>query len=219
MKIVLHAAHSETFSDLSKKAHKDCNLKRRGGGGVLSVSSVGAALGLSGWTDAQNATDVHVQVFKVLVNKVIPNSKLTNSWDSKEFLSRNYAKDLEKLPHTSSPDTKAKFHSFFKKWGQGFVATGYYGGEARIEVKSDLQGTRERFSRAGSVGATSIEHNDSSDLSYQGSTLSLTSLPPTRMQYSFTANSSSTESLLSRNMVIRADFRGGNPGNHWKRIS
>ncbi len=220
MKFVNLVAHSRTVSDLSDNANKGCKFKGGGGGGRLGGFLGGAALGLSGGTNAQNATDEHVKVIKVLVSKVIPNSALKDSWDLKHYLSRTYARELEKLPNTFSPDLESKFRGFFKKWGQGFIATGYYGGEARIDIRSDVQGTLEISGGAGSatIGAASLEHYDSSDHSYQGSTLSLTSLPQTP-QYSFTANTSSTGSLFSRNMVSNADFLGGNQGNHWKQIS
>ncbi len=73
-----------------------------------------------------------------MVTKVTVSDEVRSTWHSKEYLSDSLRADLKKLPSSykkNVPTCKEKFRKFFHEHGQGFVMTGYYGGEAICKLR------------------------------------------------------------------------------------
>ncbi len=178
----------------------------------------GSAHGSLGDKDAHDATDeLEFKVIKVLVTKVVPSTEVKDVWDSQQYLCMAFAKDLEKLPTGYVSKLKAKYLKFFNKWGQGFIVTGYYGGEVRIRKKTDIEETLERSGASGSLnsgGSYSGTTSDRSSSSYFSSPSSATS-SVTSPQIGLGGGASSAGSATTRNLDHQGDFRGGDPGKNF----
>ncbi len=134
--------HTETIQvSLDKNNKKGLYNKLVLTGGVTEVASLSG--GIHSSVGSNNVSGSNV--LKVMVEKVTVSDKVRSKWYSKEYLGDSFRLDLKKLPSTYIKKTskaqkfpspnKEKFQKFFEKHGQGFVMTGYYGGEATFKMK------------------------------------------------------------------------------------
>ncbi len=191
-----NSEHSQTVTGSLDNSNKNCIFKRRGGSGMLAGMWQGVS-GSAGGKDANDASDeLEHRAVKVLVTMVTASDKLKEVWDLRQQLSQAYAKDLDKIPPHYTSKLRAKFEKFFNRWGQGFVITGYYGGEVRIRIKTD---TEESFDGSGLSGAADSR-----------GAVGGRSVP---YHATMSGGASSLESAATRNTNQQADFCGGDPGN------
>ncbi len=189
--------HSRTVEGSLDNFNKNIIFKRRGGSGMLAGVWQGVS-GSAGGKDANDASgELEHRAVKALVTMVTASDKLKEVWDLRQQLSQAYTKDLDRIPPHYTSKLKAKFEKFFNRWGQGFVVTGYYGGEVRIRVKTDIEESFDGSGHSGTAGT-------------RGTVGRSVSVP---YQASVSGGASSLESMASRNMDHQADFCGGDPGN------